>query len=170
MDIVGHPDDCPSWEKLLAVGYSSTRSLIVSAKARACWTPGTELLLTSHTRADNDRQVVKVESYNSRTGELILDRDIQRPITIIDSPDYAIEVASLSRRVKFEVEEVELDPLLGKNPSQGGHFIIHNTNRPQHLEGIEITSFGQQGDLGRYPLHFHYCGDSEGSKVLKNVM
>lgn len=24
-----------------------------------------------------------------------------------------------------------------------------------HVEGVELTSMGQKGILGRYPLHFH---------------
>ena len=52
----------------------------------------------------------------------------------------------------------------------GGHMIIYWTPNPQHLEGVEIRNFGQQGRLGRYPTHFHLCGNSTGSVMTKNVV
>lgn len=37
---------------------------------------------------------------------------------------------------------------------------------PQYIEGVEFRSMGQQGILGRYPMHFHILG-SVGSTVCR---
>ena len=136
--------------------------IVVSPKAAECWTPGTELLLTSHTRWSADRQIVTVTATDTATGTLTLDAPIAKPITLADSPDFAIEVASLNRSVVLDAER-DANML-------GGHLMVHNTDLPQTISGVAIYNFGQQGVLGRYPLHFHFCGDSPGSLVKNNVV
>jgi len=80
-------------------------------------------------------------------------------------PIYAVEVARMTRRFVFEAQYDSPDPLLG------GHFIImHTPSIVQTIFGLEIRNFGQQGRLGRYPLHFHMNGDVSGSVVSKNVV
>lgn len=138
--------------------------LVVSQKASTCWGAGSELLLTSHTRDFADRQVVTVESVDEELGILTLTDTINKPITQQDHAVFAVEVASLSRSVVFEAESNLDDDMIG------GHLIIYWTPTPQHLEGVEIRNFGQQGKLGRYPTHFHFCGNSKGSAMKKNVV
>ena len=93
--------------------------------------------------------------------ELVLDAPIDRPTTLLDSPDFAVEVALLSRNVKFGVE-------VG-GPTNGGHVWFMNTpNVSQTFVGVEVVEFGQQGVLGRYPIHMHFCGDSSNSLIAKN--
>ena len=135
----------------------------VSPKFAQCWPAGTELLLTSHTRWSDDRQIVSVSASDPATGTLTLSSPIQKPISLADSADFAIEVASLTRRIVFDSDR---DP----GTQWGGHFWVHNTPTPQTISGVEIRNFGQQSLLGRYPLHFHFCGDSPGSIVSKNVV
>ena len=40
----------------------------------------------------------------------------------------------------------------------------------QIIEGVEFAYMGQQGNLGRYNIHFHVCGSQPRSVVRKNVM
>lgn len=62
-----------------------------------------------------------------------------------DGKDFAVEVASLSRRVAFQAEPD--DP----NPLHGGHLIVRHTRGvAQTLTGIEIDNFGQSGIQGTY--------------------
>jgi hypothetical protein len=136
----------------------------VSPEAADCWKPGTELLLTSHTRNQDDQQVRTIESSNPSTGIIRLSSPIEKPISVQDHPDFAIEVASLSRRIVFEADDDQDDEFIG------GHLVVHHTSTPQNIEGVEIRNFGQQGRLGKYPIHFHMCGDSPNSLVKKNVV
>jgi hypothetical protein len=136
----------------------------VSSNAANCWKEGTELLLTSHTRWSKDEQVRIIKKSSPETGLLSLSEPINKPITVADHEDFAIEVAPLNRRLVFEAED---DP---NDENIGGHLIIHHTQSPQNIQGVEVRNFGQQGRLGRYPIHFHKCGDSPDSLVRRNVV
>ena len=136
----------------------------VSPEAASCWAAGTEVLLTSHTRNYNDQQVVTIESTDPVNGMIRFTTPIATPLSKADHPDFAVEVASLNRRIVFEADDDANDS------SIGGHFVVHHTPSVQHIEGVEIKNFGQQGRLGKYPLHFHMCGDSHGSMIKKNVV
>ena len=49
-------------------------------------------------------------------------------------------------------------------------MIFNTPDVAQRLEGVEIRNFGQQGNLGRYPIHFHMSNRVTGSIVRKNVI
>jgi hypothetical protein len=144
-----------------AVDYHKVK---VSPEAAACWKPGSELLLTSHTRWDADRTVAIITESDPVSGMLTLDRPLERPISVADDPTFAVEVALLNRPVVFEAESDADDELIG------GHLVVHHTSAAQHIEGIEVKNFGQQGRLGRYPIHFHMSGDHPNSIVKRNVV
>jgi hypothetical protein len=151
----------------MQVSYATVTDLydiVTTPAAASCWGPGTELVLTSHTRWSKDEQVATVSSSNPLTGVITLSTPIKKPISKVDHADFAIEVASLNRPVVFEAES-DTD-----NDVIGGHIIIHHTSSYQHIEGVEIRNFGQQGRLGRYPLHFHMCNHSMHSEVKRNVV
>ena len=143
-------------------GVVETKQIEVTSKFAGCLEVGGELLLTSTTRNFRDRHLVTIDSIDLGSNLITLTEGIEKPLTLADHPDFAIEVASMSRRVTFTSER--------DASSHGGHFMIHNTAAIQHIEGIEILGFGQQAMLGRYPIHFHFCGDSVGSEVNKNVV
>lgn len=136
----------------------------VSPEAAKCWKPGTEILLTSHTRSSKDQQVRTIESSNTEIGLLKLSEPINTPITVADHEDFAVEVAQLNRRIVFEADDDTNDENIG------GHLIVHHTKSPQNIQGVEVRNFGQMGRLGRYPIHFHKCGDSPDSLVRRNVV
>ena len=113
------------------------------------WAVGAEVLITSHTRHYQDQQVrtlVEVRNDTDNPGYAILELDsaIHRPTTVVDNPLYAVEVALLSKNIRFEGAK-DGDDLIG------GHFwILHTPNIVQTIEGVELFNFGQQGILGRY--------------------
>ena len=134
------------------------------------WAPGAEIFLTSHTREWNGHQVRRIVSVRRALTAPIgsvwieLDASIERPTTARESPDFAVNVALLSRNIVFEGGA-------DKTESHGGHFWITSTPHvAQTVMGVDIRNFGQQGTLGRYPVHFHYCGDVSGSVVTKNTI
>jgi hypothetical protein len=49
-------------------------------------------------------------------------------------------------------------------PTFGGHTMFM-TGSLVRIEGVEMRHMGQQGMLGRYPIHFHMMGDANGSYV-----
>jgi hypothetical protein len=117
-----------------------------AASVTSCWGPGAEILITSHTIRYTDDQVVNIASVDSILGKITLDRPIYRPITVADDSNTAVEVALLSRNVKFSAEDDD-----AVNPLHGGHVIVlHTPHVGQRLSGVEVDGFGQQGNMGRY--------------------
>jgi len=163
-----HPE-CPSWVKLYdVVGNATTASaIIVDESVGEYWAPGAEILVTSHTTewdAHQERRISSVETADGPYVALYLDHPIVRPTTILDDENFAVEVALLSRNIVFE-GATDGDPL------HGGQLVVYHTPElQQDLYGVEIVNFGQQGILGRYPVHFHFCGDSSNSTVRRNVI
>jgi len=146
--------------------------LVLPRDVAGCWGDGAEILVTSHTTDYKDHQVRRLQGTpfpnpkDRNTYILPLDRMIIRPTTLEDSADFAVEVALLSRNIV--VEGAKDDP---NNPRHGGHFMIMQTpDIIQRIEGIEFRNMGQQGLLGRYPIHFHLCDSVEGSIVSKNTI
>lgn len=148
---------------------SDLRSIVVESTVNGKWAPGSEILLTSHSQqwdGHQTRSIVGVSAFGSdgKYVTLTLNNVIERPTTLIESSDYATEVALLSRNIVF----------LGgsdSNSRHGGHFWVMNTPKvQQYIEGADFQNFGQQALLGRYPIHFHFCGDVDGSIVTKNTI
>jgi len=149
--------------------YRGGRAVGIEPEAIAgvsdCWAPGAEVLVTSHTTQQSDAQIATVASVSEEDGILMLEKPVHDPISIADDPIAAVEIALLTRNVRFTAaDDDEADPL------HGGHFIVLHTPAPttQTLVGIESRGFGQQGKLGRYPFHFHMCGSVAGSVLSKN--
>ncbi len=111
-----------------------------------CWATGAEVLVTSHTTQHLDSQVAIVSSIDE-DGNIVLQDAIHKPISIQDDANTAVEVALLTRNIRFTAAEDD-----DVNPLHGGHLIIMHTPAPtiQKLVGIESHGFGQQGKLGRY--------------------
>ena len=54
------------------------------------------------------------------------------------------------------------------NPDlRGGHFVVAHTPKKQIIQGVEFSAMGQTGILGRYPIHFHACGNIDSGTILK---
>ena len=112
-------------------------------------------------------QTFTVDSVDTTTGEILFQDTIPRIFPSLagpGEPDFALEVALLRRDVIFEAEP---DP---EEDWIGGHSIIYHTpNVVQTIQGVKFDNFGQEGVLGRYPIHFHMSGSSP-SLVSKNVI
>ncbi|CAO2584979.1 Cell surface hyaluronidase, partial [Lemmus lemmus] len=82
---------------------------------------------------------------------------------IIDGIDMRAEVGILTRNVVIQ-GEMEAS-CYAENQCQffdydtfGGHVMIEKNFTSVHLSYVELKHMGQQ-HLGRYPVHFHLCGD-----------
>ncbi|XP_053430882.1 cell surface hyaluronidase [Nycticebus coucang] len=82
---------------------------------------------------------------------------------IVDGVDMRAEVGLLTRNVVIQ-GEME-DSCYAENQCQffdydtfGGHVMIKKNFTSVHLSYVEMKHMGQQ-QLGRYPVHFHLCGD-----------
>jgi G8 domain len=166
--IHGLPPNTLAWTRLFGVLGSSNNpdTIYVPISVIGKWGVGAEILITPHTRVWNENQVRTIKSITSSNGfaAIVLNTPILRPTTMSESPDFAVEVALLSRNIVFSGGADRTSQL-------GGHFMIMNTPTViQTIEGVDLQNFGQQGILGRYPIHFHFCNDVPGSIVSKNTI
>ncbi|XP_036594045.1 cell surface hyaluronidase isoform X3 [Trichosurus vulpecula] len=83
---------------------------------------------------------------------------------IVDGVDMRAEVGVLSRNVVIR-GEMEAS-CYADNQCQffsydtfGGHIQILKNFTSVHLSHVELKHMGQQQHLGKYPIHFHLCGD-----------
>lgn len=147
LDVRALPSSCVSWTRLKDV--VAARTLVLEHPVGPCWAPGAELLVTSHTTLLEDAQTVTIES--SDDDRVTLSADIIRPTTMVESEDFAVEVALLSRNVVIQGAVDQLDAML-----IGGHLMVMETpGVPQLMHGVLLRKMGQQGLLGRYPMHMH---------------
>lgn len=123
-------------------------SLVVDASIYHKWEAGAEILVTSATRKWDDDQVRRISKVTPHSQEpqlvlLTLDTPLNyRPTTKLDSSDFAVEVALLSRNIVFQGG-------YDSNKVHGAHFWVLQTAQQQMIEGVEFVNFGQQGVLGR---------------------
>jgi cell surface hyaluronidase len=168
VNIHGLPDDTVAWTRLYGVVGSSNNptTILVPSSVIGKWGVGAQILITPHTSVWNQNQVrtIKSVTLSDRFAAIELDSPIIRPTTMSDSKDFAVEVALLSRNIVFAGGS-------DTTAQHGGHFMIfHTPSVIQTIEGIDLQNFGQQGNLGRYPIHFHFCSDVPGSVVAKNTI
>jgi hypothetical protein len=52
----------------------------------------------------------------------------------------------------------------GADDQFGAHIIIRQAAIAK-IEGIQVTKMGQQGQIGKYPIHFHRMYDARGKNV-----
>jgi hypothetical protein len=145
-------------------------TIFVPQSVTGKWEVGAQILITSHTMIWNATQVRTITDiwsfFGPMTGYIAvtLSEPIIRPTTLKESSDFAVEVALLSRNIEFNGGPDDI-------PKQGGHLMfLYTPSVVQTIEGIDFRNFGQQGKLGRYPIHFHFCNDVSGSVVLKNTI
>ena len=162
----GLPADTPTWVNLYDVAGGTDfmpSSIVVVDSVRNAWSKGAEVLITSHTRVWNEHQqrtIVQVKNA-AETGfvEILLDKPILLPTTIKESPDFAVEVALLSRNIVFQGG-------VDDNPMHGGHFAIFQTpSVVQSIVGVDIRNFGQQGSLGRYAVCWRFVCETTNNFV-----
>eukprot|EP00548_Thalassiothrix_antarctica_P009388 CAMPEP_0194161454 /NCGR_PEP_ID=MMETSP0152-20130528/78944_1 /TAXON_ID=1049557 /ORGANISM="Thalassiothrix antarctica, Strain L6-D1" /LENGTH=1489 /DNA_ID=CAMNT_0038871245 /DNA_START=953 /DNA_END=5423 /DNA_ORIENTATION=+ len=148
---------------------SITSIVVPEAGVLNCWGKGADILITSHTLDYRDSQVrtLVADPIPDKYGHVMLQLDnaIVPPTTRQQSKDFAVEVALLSRNILFQGEK---DPA---NDLFGAHFMVMKTPYvEQMIDGIEFQNFGQQGVLGRYPIHLHLCEDVTGTVIKRNCI
>lgn len=149
--------------------FAPVSTLILNTTEVGCWGEGAELMITSHTLQDKDTKVVKIlknEMIDNRT-YITIDTAIPKHTTLSESPEFAVEVALLSREIVIRPQD-NVEPL---HPNHGGHMMfLHTADQVQYVEGVEFRNMGQQGLRGRYPLHFHICENVLGTVISKNTV
>lgn len=165
LNIQARNSTCPSWTHLVEK-VSDTELRLDSAFA-SCVNVGDSLAVTSDETWWAKEMVRTITAVDESTGIVNIEPSLTSALPGLNGPgepEFAVEVASLSRSVVFEAQT--------DNPSGqiGGHLIVYHTpNVPQLLSGVRFVNFGQGGILGRYPIHWHKSDDSP-STISGNVV
>lgn len=72
--------------------------------------------------------------------------------------DMRAEVALLSRNVTIQGDADSAED------GYGGHTMVMD-GASMHIDGAELTQMGQEGEVGRYALHWHMLGDASGQYI-----
>jgi hypothetical protein len=171
MDIHGAPR-IKVWTRLAVRALAGSEVIILQDDVD--WQPGEELLLCATVRSykhfdgngmhgappvdfQNERIFVKSVALDMRTITLMGPLEFEHESTRFLRPDgetidLSAEVGLLTRNVKIQGDaSSELD-------SWGGHTMMA-FGGIYRLENAEFFSMGQQGELSRYPIHFHVSQD-----------
>ena len=160
MELHGSPLERP-WVKLGATCQPGDAKIVVN-KDVSDWRVGDEIIVTASKKVRNmgtyrdeevgtEERIVKAIDGNSIT--------LDKPLSLKHSGEgeFRSEVANLSRNVI--VESADPDGIRG-------HTMYHRHSKG----GISYARFahlGKEGELGRYPIHFHLVGETmRGSAVL----
>jgi len=169
-------ETCPSWVNLQNLisdpkDDNLLNRVFVGSHAASCWNIGDTILFTSPDYKISNSFTTNILAIDETSGELTTADSAPQAFlyaTILSSPDYAVEVATLHRSIVFDADD---DDDQNGGGVMGGHMIIYHTPTIiQIMEGVEINNFGQQGNIGRYPIHFHMSLDVSGSLISKNVV
>ncbi|MEO9652249.1 MAG: G8 domain-containing protein [Roseobacter sp.] len=75
--------------------------------------------------------------------------------------DERAQVALLSRNVKIQGDED------AHEDGYGGHTMVMR-GAEMHISGAEFANMGQEGILGKYPVHWHLLGDTGAGQYIAN--
>ncbi|CAI5520036.1 unnamed protein product [Closterium sp. Naga37s-1] len=166
----------PSWCRLAATAQAGDRAIMVDRDVTA-WPVGFYVGLASTDFYADQIDTAKIVAVTAMPGGSKWRVALSAPLSyshfgelVSDgfggTIDERGEVMLLNRTVTIRGED-EAAP----HNWEGGHFMVFFTQTAQLIEGVEFAQMGQQGQLGRYNIHFHLCGNQAGKSVVrKNVI
>ncbi|CAI5526903.1 unnamed protein product [Closterium sp. Naga37s-1] len=173
----------PSWVHLTETANPGARAIYVDTDVTR-WAPGMTIALASTSADLNDAEhhvIASVSVVTPASGPGKSDGryriNLKTPLKkrhdgeeISDGVGGTVgiygEVALLDRHIV----------ITGSNepaPHQydGGNFMVYMTPTAQEIVGVQFRALGKQGTLGKYPLHFHVCGqEGQNHIVRKNAI
>ncbi|CAI5470023.1 unnamed protein product [Closterium sp. Yama58-4] len=179
------PPSMPVWVRLNKTAIAGQKDIVVDADV-STWPVGGEIAIASTSAKMDEAEKAVIagvtplpQGYRiSLTTPLKYSHD-GNPKAVPDGFGGAVdvrgEVGLLHRNIviygvhetgKYELEEGVQFAYMGQ---QGvlGRYPMHFHVTPQFIEGVQFAYMGQQGVLGRYPLHFHVCGEANQSHVVR---
>jgi hypothetical protein len=171
MDFHGAPL-ARTWVKLGRTNENSADFDVHLAERVTDWKKGDRILLTgtrrqfpghayNFTKSVGDRpqsELGTIGAVREEDGHTVLELADEPPANRHDGGgEFSGEVANLSRNVIIE----SADPQGAR-----GHTMYHR-NSAGSISYAEFRHLGKEGVLGRYPIHFHLCGETmRGSSVV----
>ncbi|CAI5484158.1 unnamed protein product [Closterium sp. Yama58-4] len=171
--------DTPSWVRLTETANAGARAIYVDTDVTR-WAPGMTIALASTSADLNDAEhhviaSVAVVTPASAPGKSDGRYRINLKTPLKNQHD-GVEISDgVGGTVGIYGEVALLDRhivITGSNeapPHQydGGNFMIYMTPTAQEIVGVQFRALGKQGTLGKYPLHFHVCGQQGQNHVVR---
>ncbi|CAI7745485.1 unnamed protein product [Closterium sp. NIES-53] len=165
--------DTPSWVRLSETANAGQRYVLVDADV-SNWAAGMTVALASTSNNLNEAEhhlIASVAADISNPG--IFRINLQTPLRHSHQgevlPDGGTGTVGIFGEVALLDRHVSIQGTNDAAPHQldGGHFIIYMTPTKQTLEGVQFRGLGNQGTLGKYPVHFHICGQNGQDHVVR---
>ncbi|CAI5526906.1 unnamed protein product [Closterium sp. Naga37s-1] len=165
--------DTPSWVRLSETANAGQRYVLVEADV-SNWAAGMTVALASTSNNLNEAEhhlIASVAADISNPG--IFRINLQTPLRHSHQgevlPDGGTGTVGIFGEVALLDRHVSIQGTNDAAPHQldGGHFIIYMTPTKQTLEGVQFRGLGNQGTLGKYPVHFHICGQNGQDHVVR---
>ncbi|WP_034346458.1 right-handed parallel beta-helix repeat-containing protein [Deinococcus misasensis] len=176
-----------SWVQLQQTAHTHQDHVIVNENVEN-WLSGAkgdvQVVVMSDDYSMEDAQTFTVSSIegnriNFKNGRLNKARNIGRQSYDSMTFEKEVEVGLLTQNITIqsEVQNVDVAKSYAQNTASGvtttnytinsqmgGHIMAHMGGK-LYLSNIEISNMGQEGQLGRYPVHWHELGDASGQYI-----
>jgi hypothetical protein len=161
-----HGQQKTSWLKINKTANIGDNTITLSA-AVPSWEKGDSIVIAS---TDKNYRNAEVRAITNVVGTLVtLDKPLLYKhfgeiLTFNQTTktfDQRAEVGLLTRNIKIQSEFVATTP-----SGFGGHIMVMLGSQA-HVENVELHRMGQFNQVGRYPFHWHICGDVTG-QYFKN--
>ncbi len=155
-----------TWTKLGAPAKPGDATVTLT-EAVTGWRPGDRIIVVTTEKLDlfETKNTIRPVRARTQTEERLV-KSIDGVTLTLDKPldyphaaegEFRGEVANLSRNVVVESADAKLSR---------GHTMYHKGSAGS-ISYAEFRGLGKEGVLGRYPIHFHQCGDTmRGSSVV----
>lgn len=136
-----------AWIRLRTPAQQGSTQLNLVASQSGCWVPGDEITISATGQRTGE--------YETRRVARVAGREITITTPLRFSHAASAEVAHITRPITVTGSD--------------WHAIIENDPTPQTVQGVAFINGGRPGQLGKYPLHMHLCGRSEGTSIRGNT-
>ncbi|CAI5504729.1 unnamed protein product [Closterium sp. Naga37s-1] len=173
----------PSWVRLTETVNPGARAIYVDTDVTR-WAPGMTIALASTSADLNDAEHHVIASVSVVTPASAPGKSDGRYRINLKTPlkkrHDGVEISDgVGGTVGIYGEVALLDRhivITGSNEAaphryDGGNFMVYMTPTAQEIVGVQFRALGKQGTLGKYPLHFHVCGqEGQNHVVRKNAI
>lgn len=141
----------------------------------------TVLAVTDSTGWDVGDELVVTPTVERSTG-VWWDAYDERTIISVDASGVAVDGLAHPHPERFvggfrhtaEVINLTSNMTVRSDAGTRGHIMFHNGTGPQTISNVRFDGLGTHGPnediLGRYPLHFHLCGDGSRSSLISGCV
>jgi len=151
-----------SWTRLNTHAEVGANQIVVADNTG--WRVGDEIVIASTDFDTHQAEVARITAINGTS--ITLDRNLQY-FHYGQTQTFGNRVIENRAEVGLLTRNIIIQGELGNHTTFGAHtmFMRGTTIR---IEGVEFFNAGQEGILGRYPIHFHLAQDMRTSYIRNN--